>query len=97
MTHMALQGLEASYHGWSVQEDGVQEGRETLATPCPLLLIHSWKTLMESSWTHLSQAWRALLSSCLLLGHHYGFTARCPALFAPETWESGVTFQGDKC
>lgn len=39
----------------------------------------------------------ALLGSCLLLGYHYGLTARCLALFAPEAWESGVTFQGDRC
>lgn len=68
---------------WGPASAGWRTGR-----PWPphvrLLLMHPWKSNVESSEAHLSQAIAqgALPSSCLPLEHHYSFTARCPALLA---------------
>lgn len=66
-----------------------------MAAPHPLLLMHPWKSGVETSRVHLSQvlAWWILPSSYLPPECHYGFMASCPALLLAEAWESGVTFQ----
>lgn len=66
-----------------------------MAAPHPLLLTHSWKSKVESSGAHLSQALcRAHVCPLNII------TASRPgvqlSLFA-EAQESGVTFEGAKC
>ena len=53
-----------------------------MATPCLLLLMHPWKSRVESSAAHVSQAlaWEALQSSYLPTEHHYSFMASCHSI-----------------
>lgn len=47
ISHMALPGLKASY--CDLLDGALQEDREAVATPCPLLLMRLWKSKVESS------------------------------------------------
>lgn len=89
---MALPELGASYHGLGSAGGQGGSGHPMSLAHDPLLEKLKGE-LMDTSLLSTG----ALLSSCLFLGLHYGFTALCEALFAPEAWESGVTFRGDEC
>lgn len=92
VSHMALPGLGAPYRGWSSAGGQGDPGHPmSLALNAPLEELDG--ELRDTSLPSTG----ALLSSRLLLGHHCGFTARCPALPAPGAWESRVTSQGEKC
>lgn len=69
-----------------------------MAAPHPLLLMHPWKSKVESSGAHLSQAlaWGLCRARVCPLNI---ITASRPGVWLSllaDAWESGVTFQGDK-